>query len=171
MKQNTAVIVKCGNRTWAVCSKLCSYTCHLRGKKENIRYMWLDLTLRCSAVADLIFAQAHENVMRECGNQIAKRTNTHRRQERCNTLVRPVYENMPIWLMMWSQVPGAPTSLRAACNFSLMVMILSAMPFNSTYGIIILLTSRQQHAMQVHSCSYAIGKPPAGVTYRTPWSP
>lgn len=58
------------------------------------------------------------------------------RQDRNSTLVRPVYENMPIWLMMWSQVPGAPTSFRAACNFSLIVMILSAMPFNSTYSVL-----------------------------------
>ena len=48
------------------------------------------------------------------------------------TFVRPVYENMPIWLMMWSQVPGAPTSFKAECSFSRIVMILSAMPFSST---------------------------------------
>jgi len=72
------------------------------------------------------------------------------------TFVRPVYENMPIWLMMWSQVPGAPTSFKAECSFSRIVMILSAMPFSSTcntsIGIQALSNFSPLNLQQVHYC-------------------
>ena len=49
--------------------------------------------------------------------------------------VRPVKENMPIWLTTWSQPPGAPAALRLSSSFWRMLMMRSAMPFSSTCAV------------------------------------
>ena len=41
-------------------------------------------------------------------------------------VVRPVNENMPIWFVMWSQVPGAPILYNSARKMVLILMILLA---------------------------------------------